>query len=140
MENTISHFIKFNKENLGKLDKHDFAFLYGIGGSGYGKTWTGKYVPHRVRALFQGQQSIYTLLDFSNGDRFDELIDKHGASVALGFRIAAKVLFRKSASSLLGDIVLVNRLDLIPLFQFEKGTNVCRLFTAHSYGVYFSSV
>lgn len=70
-------------------------------------------VPTKIQQCYPETKVIWILLDFSSGDAFHSSIDKYhndrdldeaAAQVSLGFRVAARFLFKKNASSALGEL------------------------------------
>lgn len=130
-ENEANNFISHNILRFGKGDKHDAAFLFVIGGSGYGKTWFGRKVAHITADKYGAP--LYVYIDFSkNGNAWNDQID-FDASVGLGFRIAAQLFFSCSASELLKNTVVANH---VKLFDFTDGTLYFGLYI--SYGLFIT--
>jgi len=73
--------------NVKKKKLH--GFLYVINGSGYGKTWLGKWIGNYAQEVLTGVTHVYIPLDFSNGCRFvaQVRIDNYSNFWSIGFDV-----------------------------------------------------
>ena len=118
--NVLESFINENYLNREKKEKQMHNFLYIISGSGIGKTWFGKYAAHHISEILSTEPLIYIPIDFSNGDKWRVELDNTSPEVSLGVRVAARYIFRMSASEFYtkNHVSLINNLQY---FQFATG-------------------